>query len=278
MAYKKQQTGGKLMASDLYSIGESFTESPSNANFQLHNHDEYEIFLFLKGDSKYVVEDRNYTLEPCDIIIIRKHEMHRIYHNRAVPYRRMVLMVSPAFFQENGCGEYESQFLKGAFGNGNKIAADLVRSGGLYDAFLRYKKYSEDFTLDKDAPILRSIVVEILYLINKITAFSASDFTGSPIKNVILYLNNNYTEDITLDTLEETFYLSKYYLCRTFHKATGLTIHEYIRRKRLTLVRELAAEGMNMGEAAARAGFHSYSSFYRAYVNEYGASPSGLLP
>ena len=147
------------MNKDYYRIDENHTATPSNTNFQLHNHDEYEIFLFLEGDSKYVVEDKTYTLEPWDIIIIRKHEMHRIYHNRTIPYRRLVLMVSPLFFQENGCTDYESQFLKGAFGNGNKIAADLVRSSGLSDAFLRYKKYSENYTLAPGSPVLKSIIV-----------------------------------------------------------------------------------------------------------------------
>lgn len=148
-----------------------------------------------------------------------------------------------------------------------------MRSSGLYDAFLRYKKYSEDYTLSPSLPVLKSIIVEILYLINKTTGFSASDLTNSPIKPVLLYLNNNYAEDITLDMLEEKFYLSKYYLCRTFHKATGLTIHEYIRRKRLTRVRELRSEGLSIGEAATQSGFRSYSSFYRAYLNEFGTPP-----
>ena len=86
-------------------------------------------------------------------------------------------------------------------------------------------------------------------------------------------LNNHYTEDITLDLLHEKFFISKYHLCRAFHKATGLTIHEYIRRKRVTKVRELCAEGMSIGDAAAQAGFNDYSSFYRAYQKEYGTSP-----
>lgn len=261
------------MNMNLCHINEIYTEMPSNRTFYLHNHDEYEIFLFLEGDSKYIVEDKTYTLEPWDIIIIRKHEMHRIYHNSMSSYHRLVLMVSPLFFEENGCTDYESQFLKNVFGNDNKIAAELVRSSGLYDAFLRYKKYSENYTLSPDCPVLKSIIVEILYLINKITCFSASDLTKSPIKPVLFYLNNHYTEDISLNMLEEKFFLSKYYLCRAFHKATGLTVHQYIQRKRLTRVRELRLEGMNIGDAAIQSGFHSYSSFYRAHLNEYGIPP-----
>lgn len=124
-----------------------------------------------------------------------------------------------------------------------------------------------------NSPILIATVIEILYLINKITGFASSDGTNSPMKSIISYLNNRYTEDITLDMLARHFFLSKYYLCRAFHKATGLTIHQYITRKRLTLVRELKEKGKNISEAAMEAGFKDYSCFYRAYQKEYGISP-----
>ena len=260
-----------------YSIGELFVDKPSNVHFQLHNHDDYEIFIFLEGDAKYIVEEKTYTLEPWDIIIIRKHEMHRIYHNSDTQYRRIVLNVTPEFFKQNQCTEYEAQFIKAPVGTDNKIDAATVRSSGLYDAFMRYKKYSENYALDPATPILIASLTEILYLINKIAGFSASDITNSPMKSVLLYLNNRYNEDISLDMLAEKFYLSKYHLCRAFRKATGLTVHEYICRKRLTRVRELRSEGRSITEAAMEVGFHDYSSFYRAYLKEYGNPPKADL-
>lgn len=256
-----------------YTIAESFSEAPTNEHFQLHNHNDYEILLFLEGDAKYVVEDKTYTLAPGDLIIIRKHEFHRIYHNSPTPYRRVVLMVSPGFFQENCCTDYEAQFLNAPLGTGHKITADTVRSSGLYDAFLRYQKYSEGYRLPCSAPILKAVIMEILYLINQVHRFSSSDYSTNPIKSVIVYLNNNYDTDITLDSLQEKFYISKYYLCREFRKLTGLTIHDYVRRKRLTRVRELCSRGMLISNAAMEAGFHDYSSFYRAFQKEYGMPP-----
>lgn len=256
-----------------YSISETYTTAPTNEHFGLHNHNDYEILLFLEGDARYVVEDNIYTMEPGNLIIIRKHEFHRIYHNSSAPYRRVVLMVSPDFFGQNACAGYEAQFLTASAGTGHKISADQVRSSGLYDAFMRYKKYSENYGLPYDTPVLKSTIIEILYLINQIRDFSSSDVSMGPIRSVIHYLNNHYTCEITLDFLQERFYISKYYLCREFRKATGLTVHEYIRRKRLTKVRELCAQEQPIGEAALEAGFQDYSSFYRAFRKEYGVPP-----
>lgn len=260
-----------------YYISESYTAAPDDASFRLHNHSDYEILLFLEGDARYVVEDNIYTLEPGNLILIRKHELHRIHHNSSAPYGRVVLMVSPDFFRQNACADYEAQFLDAPMGTGHKIPADKVRSSGLYDAFMRYKKYSGGYRQPPDTPVLKSIIIEILYLINQIRDFSSSDISMGPIRSVILYLNNHYTSDITLDFLEEKFFISKYYLCREFRKATGLSVHEYIRRKRLTKIRELCAQGIPIGEAALETGFHDYSSFYRAFRKEYGGPPRKAL-
>lgn len=240
-----------------YQISESRTEAPSNSHFQLHTHDDYEIYMFLEGDTKYIVEEKIYSLTPGDVIVIRKHEMHRAFHNTQSPYHRFVLMVSPEFFQQNHCPEYEAQFIN--TGIDNKISAESVRSGGLYDAFLRLKKYSRDFTLT-DTPAIRSVIVEILYLINNIRSFEVSDVSHKQLKPVIAFLNSHYTENISLDELEKQFFVSKYHLCRLFHQNTGLTIHQYLTRKRLTLASEIINTGKSLSEAAALSGFRDRKS------------------
>lgn len=260
------------MRGNNYNVGETIEESTSNDKFQLHNHDSYEILFFLEGDSRFVIEEKTYFLQPGDIIIVRKHEMHRVYHNSNSRYHRMILMIHPGFFESHNCADYEAQFSNVQTGIGNRINADYVHSSGLYDAFMRLKKYSGDFTL-KNEPVVDAIVMEILYLINHIGRFSTSDIHDSQVKQVISYINNHYTEDIDLQTLENEFFISKYYLCKIFRKATGLTIHDYICRKRLTKVRELRSEGKSISDAAMLSGFSDYSSFYRANKKITGLAP-----
>ena len=257
----------------LYSFNEDVMSNPSNEHFRLHSHSEYEIYMFLSGDSKYVVEGKNYELSHGDIIIIRKHEMHRVFHNSNKEYHRLVIMISPDFFKKYHCEEFENAFWDKKNRIGNRISAHIVRSSGLYDAIMRLKKYSDNFTLPHTA-IVDSIMVEILYLINGISTFESADTSNKTIKNVINYINNNFTDEITLELLCEQFYVSKYHLCRIFKEVTGLTVQGYIRQKRLTLVTELKKEGKTLTEAALTAGFKNYSSFYRAYLNRYNASPN----
>lgn len=244
----------------------------SNENYFLHCHDEYEIYMFFEGDSQYVIEDKTYPLSPGDVIIIRKREMHRVWHNSPKKYSRLTVTVAPEFFTHNNCESYEKAFLTEKTEIGNKINADLVRSSGLFSAILRFKSYTDNFT-SFDSPIAKSILIEILYLIGEISRFEMPDERNATIKKVLNYINNNFTEDITLDALCERFFISKYYLCRSFKKHTGLTVQTYVREKRLSYFEELRREGRLLTECASMAGFNDYSVFYRAYVQKHKRSP-----
>ena len=256
----------------LYSAKEEIHEKVSNDNFILHSHNEYEIYMFLKGDSSYIVEGNSYTLNQGDMIIMRKNEMHRVFHNSPKKYHRFVLMLSPDFFKEKNCSKYEAVFLSRPQKYGSKINADIVHSSGLYDAILRYKKYSENYTLT-NTPIIDSAITEIVYLLNNISLFEYADISKSPIGEIISYINARFTSDISLDELSNNFFISKYYLCHIFKKHTGLTVLNYIKQKRLTYAKELYNCGKTLTEAAMLAGFKDYSSFYRAHLSTYNMPP-----
>ena len=255
-----------------FKISERVEDTTNNDNFFLHDHELYEILFFLEGDAKFVIEGKEYFLESGDIIIVRKQEMHRVYHNSDARYQRIVLFVEPEFFNIHNCPNYEVQFLNSQLGIANRIKSDYVRSCGLYDAFKRLRRYSKNST-PEDEPIVVAIIIEILYLINRVGQFSSSDEHDSQVVQVISYINNHYTEDIDLESLEKKFFTSRYHLCKIFRKATGLTIHDYIRRKRLSRVRELHQSGKSFSEAAMLSGFSDYSSFYRTYKKLMGCSP-----
>lgn len=257
-----------------YDIGGGSIPHPNNDNFFLHNHDYYEIYMFTKGDAEYLVEGNTYTLEPGDIIVIRRNEMHRVYHKSNAEYIRTVIEVYPSFFVENDCQEYESPFYN-TEAEGNKISAELARKMGLTDAIFRLRHYHQQ-TGDADSPVCRGIIVEILYIISQITTFLGDDTHDDLVKRMLLYINNNYTEPINLDRLSEQFFVSKYHICKIFKSGTGHTVHSYVTHKRITRVRELHKQGKPISEAAYLAGFGNYTSFYRAYLKEYGEPPGSM--
>ena len=259
-----------------YTVSEAVDNTVNNDNFQLHTHQEYEVYMFLEGSTKYVVEEKVYSLKAGDIIVIRKNELHRAYHEKNTRYGRMVFWISPDFFVRNNCTEYEEIFLPSSGHYGNKIDAELVHSSGLYDAIMRLKKYTKNFEVG-NTPISDSIITEILYLINRVHTFAYEDISNEPVNSIVKYINENYTSNIRLEDIAEKFFISKYHLCRIFKSATGLTVQGYIKQKRLSLARDLCSSGKSLSDAASMAGFGDYSGFYRTYVKEYGVKPKSKV-
>ncbi len=181
------------------------TKPVKNRHFALHSHEHYEIYMFISGDCKYIVEENTYPLAPHDLIIIKKHGLHRVFHKSATTYRRYVLSVAPCFFAENGCGDYERIFTDFSAVNGNKINSATVRSTGIYDAFLRMIKYYTQPEGDS-TPAVKASVAELLHLISPVKEFSGAEAATGSIKDVIIYLNSHYTENIHLAALSERFF------------------------------------------------------------------------
>ena len=254
-------------------FGEGITEKPSNKNFHLHSHAGYEIFLFFTGDAEYIVDEKKYPLSPGDIIIIKKQKMHRIHHLSNKEYNRLVFTIFPDFFVQNNCEELERIFLSDSPEIGEKISSATAKSSGLYDAIMRYSEYAK--ALDNPyTTVTKSILIEILYLLNNISSFEETSVINENLSEVIHYLNNNFSENITLDILCDKFYISKYYLCHIFKQATGLTVQQYVKEKRLVKAIELRENGMPLTEAALQVGFENYSSFFRAFTKRYKTNPA----
>ena len=71
--------------------------------------------------------------------------------------------------------------------------------------------------------ILMSCYIRLLTLIDKSSAGSVAP-SQNFISRAIEYINGNITENISIDDICAAVHTSKYYFCRQFKKATGLTV------------------------------------------------------
>ena len=87
----------------------------------------------------------------------------------------------------------------------------------------------------------------------------------------------NFGKITKFSNFETEFFVSRYHLCREFKRVTGHTIISYVNNKRLSLVKQLYKQGESINKICVDAGFSSYSSFYKAYLKEYGVIPKDGL-
>jgi AraC-like DNA-binding protein/ribosomal protein S18 acetylase RimI-like enzyme len=95
------------------------------------------------------------------------------------------------------------------------------------------------------------------------------------VRCTVRYIEENLGEKLDLSTISAAADLSPYHLHRLFAGATGITIHEYLRRRRLTeAARQMMTTDQPIIEAAIEAGYESQQAFSRVFREIYKLPPA----
>lgn len=133
---------------------------------------------------------------------------------------------------------------------------------------------SDHFGKEAKIPLcVDDLVLHINRLVYDQNAPKKKSADSSLYQLLLTYIEEHLDEDLSLGKLADEFYVSKYHIAHVFKDNTGISIHQYITKKRLELCREAIQSKMNIKEAYQMFGFGDYSSFYRAFKKEYGISP-----
>lgn len=95
------------------------------------------------------------------------------------------------------------------------------------------------------------------------------------IVSAIEYIEAHLTEKIDLDIVANAVHYSKYHLHRMFTNMVGLTIHDYIQRRKLTEAAKLLIfSGKPILDIALVAGYESQQAFTSVFKEMYKQSPN----
>ena len=94
------------------------------------------------------------------------------------------------------------------------------------------------------------------------------------LQSAVNYIEDHLTEKIDYDVLAKTAYSSKFHFQRVFGVVCGMTVGEYIRRRRLTLAGKELAFSDKVIDVALKYGYESSESFSRAFRKFHGILPS----
>lgn len=88
------------------------------------------------------------------------------------------------------------------------------------------------------------------------------------------YIDYNYQNPITLDTLEAQFNYSKFHISRTFAGYTGCTVIKYYSQKRLEHAKKMLRGGATVTDVVQELHFSSIYAFSRFFKTAVGCAPS----
>lgn len=133
--------------------------------------------------------------------------------------------------------------------------------------------YNEEPTDDTDLLTAQQIV-NILTLICT-ESDDRNELLSDKLKTILHYLDEHYTENISLDRLAEQFFISKYYLSREFKKEFGTTIIQYVLAKKISNAKELLRySNASIEEIARMCGIEDASYFNKVFKKMEGCTAS----
>lgn len=242
--------------------------------FAYHYHEFHKLILFLSGEVTYRVEGRGYTLKGGDLLLIPAHAIHQPIIGGGTPYARAILWIQPEALEDQG--------LEACFDRCRRQNAYLLDRGRYDQEKLTglLRELERETGGDFGAQVLsQALFTQLMVWVNRWVLRAEPELreraprSDPKIDEILAYINQNLTADLSIDGLCRRFYLSRSWLMHRFKSVTGCPLHQYVLQKRLILAAQLLRAGAPVGEAARRSGFRDYSTFLRCFRKAYGVAP-----
>lgn len=240
----------------------------------------YMIIYISRGTCYFDVEGTSSFCTTEDIILLKPNQKTNLsYKDSEKKLELIILKVSPDYIKELSTEQKELlrgfEFVPFKVARVHSDSAECMLIKNIATKLAHIQEEPDTFCQELYERNLFSIV-----LILTIRACIHADKVHRKhrrkhllMDEVFLYIKEHLTEDLTLEALEQKFYVSRYHICREFKKATGMTPHAYIVKARLDLCRRYIEEGKPILEVYKLGGFAGYNHFFKAFKKEYGMTP-----
>ena len=249
----------------------------NNANVSLHSHTFYELLYCRSScDVEYLVGSDRYRLQKGDVILVPPGVSHRpiLPETMDQPYMRDVLWINPEFVNS----------LSQTF-PGNPVS-DQDRRSPMRTAGTRWESIGKLFRngvreAENQAPGWELAVIgNTMQLLTQIKR-ATDDQNARMLKaeqpelldRITSYVEEHYTGSVTIGDLAKCFFVSPSTISHLFQQRLGVSFHRYVTQRRLIDAKNRIVKGQRLEEVAGQTGFSDYSSFYRAFRQQFGISP-----
>lgn len=249
------------------------------ANVNPHTHNYYEFYIFLEGHISMDIEGVSHPLVPGDVLIIPPNTKHyaKLLDN-SIPYRRFVFWISQDYCNKlfNISSDYVYLIQRVHTTKQYLYHYDIIGFNTLQSKIFRLIEETHANRFGKQAKVqlcLKDLVFHFNRSIYEMEQKNKKYEENALYENILLYIEDHIDEDLTLDHLSEIFFVSKYHISHVFKANLGISVHQFITKKRLRLCKDAISYHTNLTEICILYGFKDYTSFFRAFKKEFGMSP-----
>ena len=248
-------------------------------NVNDHTHNYYEFYFLIDGSVSINIAGKDYPVSAGDMIVIPPNVMHHVnILDQSIPYKRFVFWITKEYCAELMTQSPDYGYLMQLVSIPKKYIHhyDVIAFNALQSKVFQLIEEIHSNRFGRAAKISLCVNDLILHLnrtVYEIEHPKSPKEEQSLYQNLLSFIEGHIDEDLSLDLLANEFYVSKYHISHVFKENIGLSIYQYILKKRLALCKDAILANSKISETYLKCGFKDYSSFFRAFKKEYGISP-----
>lgn len=269
--HKGDDTMAEVEFIDGFALGYAQNASAVPQN-DYHCDDTYEIFYLRRGSRECFVKDTKYYVTPGHILFIDKNVLHKT-NRTSEEYERFVLNFTDDYIFPSVREKISDIFEQGIFAPPKTKHIDTL----FFNIFTEWEKMRKN----SEHSIARDMIkcyVNLLFVhfIENKESYASRDaaITNPAIERLVKYMNNNFSEQITLNQAAHMLNMSMAHLSRIFVKNTGFGFAEYLHIIRMEQAKKLLANTeKSIKQISYECGFNDSNYFSSVFKRKTEISP-----
>ncbi len=254
-----------------------------NINIGMHWHPEVEINRFEKGTFILNYAMKEYKIEgPC-IAISPGNVLHNLVIKRGADQSSLVF--NPSVVEFNYFDEVEAQLLKFLKEGGKTMPPLLTKDMECFDRADRLLKFIIENASTQSGSLrlrIKAHLVELLaimyenglFLTDSLSKTEDFDHKQQKIKDLLTFINDHYSDRITMNDAANYLKVSRQYFCRYFKKSTGMSFVDFVNDLRLRRAcHEIVLTSKSITDIALDHGFDNIGYFFKLFKIKFGQTP-----
>lgn len=241
-----------------------------NSNtYPFHWHENYEICQVINKPCSFRVDGELIEASPGDIVTISEQTVHQFIIKEDDTDIRVIQFNSNILF-----GITDKLLPLNTHIRRTDMDENLKK--GL-DSLLNLMEYEDNTDNSDNNNYYKSITAALYFLLQQHFPQNRSSRKGKSPKDdfyrIVEYINEHYTENISVNSISEHFYFSRGKLSSVFRKYAGVSLNEYINQLRIKNANKLLLQGHSSTSAALSSGYESIRTFNNCYKKIMGMTP-----